>query len=148
MAKLEPIVDWLENRSPTTRWILVPFVFLTSSILIFHLVSIITSLVSFLPSNIGQDAEVRLVWFQETIFANAASTYGAAMLSGWVAPKSKFTTVCIGSSFFLIGQLLVIYSMVTTTSQDLWNIDDVWVTLSVIAGAIAAIVHAKDNFHE
>ena len=78
----------------------------------------------------------------------AAATYSAAMLSGWITPKFRFATVCMGSSFFLIANSIVIYSMVTTTFQDLWVIDDMCVTLSVIVGAIAAIVHAKDNFHE
>ena len=143
MIVLRRILEWIENRSPLTRWILVPIIFLVSSFLIHTAVLIVVWLLSFIPNNIGPDADSRFIWLQVIIGANALSTYGSAIVSGWVAPKFKYPAVCLGASFYIITNSLLLLSGMVEFS---WSSDDVWTILSIIAGATVAVIHAKTIF--
>ena len=145
MDVLKQILEWIENRSPLTRWILVPIIFLVSSFLIHTGVLIVVWLTSIIPNNIGPDADSRFIWLQLIIGANLLSAYGSAIISGWVAPKFKYPVVCLGASFYIITNLLVLYNRIGTADFS-WPSDDVWTMLSIIGGATAAVIHAKGIF--
>ena len=145
MMALKRILQWIENRSPLTRWVLVPIIFFVSSFLIHTAVLIVVWLLSFIPNNIGPDADSRFIWLQVIIGANALSTYGSAIVSGWVAPKFKYPAVCLGASFYIITNLWLLYYGIGTADFS-WSSDDVWTMISIIGGATAAVIHAKDIF--
>ena len=105
---------------------------------------IVVWLLSFIPSKIGLDSESRFVWFQLVIGANLLSAYGSAIVSGWVAPKFKYPTVCAGASFYIVSNSSFLYSMVMNDFAG--GADNLWAMLSIIFGAVAAVIHAKSIF--
>jgi|TARA_B110000967_G_C18655177_1_gene445375 hypothetical protein len=144
MIEFNEILKWLENRSSTTRWVLVPIIFFVSSFLIHTTVVIVVWLLSFIPTKIGLDSESRFVWFQLVIGANLLSAYGSAIVSGWVAPKFKYPVVCVGASFYIVSNSSFLYSMAMNDFAG--GADNLWAMLSIIFGAVAAVIHAKSIF--
>jgi len=103
----------------------------------------VVTVLPFLPFNLTQEAETKILWVHKTLVTNFFSAYWAGLLSGWIAPKFKFIAVSVCSSVLLAMQLYVLFDMATLPFHPFWTVDDIWVTLSVVAGAIAAIIHAN-----
>jgi hypothetical protein len=135
-------MEWIENRSPLTRWILVPIVFIASSSLVHGLVINASWVLSIFW---GRDAETNL-WFYKIIIANGLSAYCAAMFSGWTAPKFKFVTTCISSAVYLLLNVLFIHTLIV--KPGVLDSDTIWYILSTTVGVIIAIWYAKENFFE
>ena len=141
-------MEFITNRSPATRWILVPIVFVASSSIVHGLVitaSLVLSIFWRLDEANPGDTETNL-WFYRTIVANALSAYCAAYFSGWTAPKYQVATTCVGAAVYLLINLFLIFGMFT--SEGWWEFDDLIIILSTTGGAILAIYMAKEHFFE
>ena len=135
-------MKWIENRSPLTRWILVPIVFIASWFLVHAFIVVASWGLSLFW---GRDAETNL-WFYKEIIASGLSAYCAAMFSGWTAPKFKFATTCVFSAIYLLTSAVFIYVLIAMPG--VLESDAIWRTLSLSFGAMTAIWHAKKKFLE
>ena len=143
-------MEFITNRSPATRWILVPIVFVASSSIVHGLVIIFSLILGFfwgldeakgrIPSG---DTQTNL-WFYRTIAANALSAYCAAYFSGWTAPKYQVATTCVGATVYLLINCFLIFGMFAL--EGWWEFDTIITILSTTAGAIFAIYMAKKHF--
>lgn len=132
-------MKWIEDRSPSTRWALVPLVFLATAIFV-HV--FITFASWFLSIFWGQDAEIN-VWIYQ-VLAGGVSSYYAIILSGSAAPKYKFATACIGSAVYSLIIFWLIYA--TFSKVGYLQPDLKWLILSTGIGIVIAMVKAKDRF--
>jgi len=133
-------MEFIQNRSPSTRWILVPIVFIASSSLIHGSVIIASWVFSIFW---GRDAEINL-WIYKFIVANGLSAYCAAYFSGWTAPKFQVATTIVAASIYFLANLFIIYGMLTL--EGWWGTDTIVTIVSTSGGVIVAIWMAKDNF--
>jgi hypothetical protein len=130
---------WIENRSRSTRWILVPVVFLTTAIFAHVLITLASW---FLSIFWGQDSEIN-AWIYQ-IAAGGVSSYYAITLSGRVAPKYNFTISCICSAVYFSIISWVCYA--TISKHGSLHSDLTWLILSTAIGIILAVTHAKKQF--
>ena len=134
--------NFIEKRSPLTRWILTPIVLVVSASLIHALVIWGSWILAFFWPK--EDVEANL-WFFKIILANGLSSYFSVYWASITAPKFHCVVSYILASFYVIMNFVAFYFMLTDDFK-WWDTNSIFIHLSSLFGAIIAVLIIRRDY--
>ena len=133
------MTSFIEKRSPFTRWIMSPFVFIISAFLIHGSVVIFSKIASIFW---GADAQFNL-WFYDVIIAEVLSAFCAVYFASLVAPNYNLIVAWFCASVIFFLNLFILYSI---SIGVWWDMETIFTILCTTIGAGIAIYKIKNDY--
>ena len=128
--------DWIRRRSDLTRWLLLPVGFVVAPSIAYWAMVVFVAALSFIPSNVGLEAEARLEWLLINVGAEFISAAISVVASARIAPKFVLLVGGTACTAWLGLQGVALASMIS--EPEVWSTGEVVASFSATAGAITA----------